>query len=98
MQSKNIPVVVEKFFHIQNLFYKHTTKASNPICKTAEIVYLQMGKESGSHRVVCLVNADEEDELGEEERCHKVLVDAVQVGAELLQDGQQDEGDQQSQQ
>lgn len=57
-----------------------------------------MGKERGSHRVVCLVNAYKEDELGEEERRHEVLVDAVQVGAELPEDGQQYKGDQQSQQ
>lgn len=57
----------------------------------------EIGKARMPHRVVGLVNADEEDELGEEERCYEVLVDAVQVGAELPQDGQQYEGDQQSQ-
>lgn len=56
----------------------------------------KIGKGRASYRVVCLVNANEEDKLREEECCHEVLVDAVQVGVELPEDGQQYEGDQQS--
>lgn len=67
-------------------------------CKNSLLLRILDQKETSSHRVVCLVDANEEDELGEEECRHKVLVDAVQVGAELPQDGQQYEGDQQSQQ
>ena len=35
-----------------------------------------------AHRVLSLVDADHEDELGEEQSRDEVLVDAVQVGAQ----------------
>lgn len=42
-----------------------------------------------TYHVVRLVDAQQEDELGEEERRHQVPVDGVQVGAEAAQQAQQ---------
>lgn len=50
---------------------------------------------AGPHRVFCLGDPDDEDQLGEEERRDEVLVDAVQVGAERLHQRQEHEGRQQ---
>lgn len=41
-----------------------------------------------SHRVVSLADANEEDELREEERCHQILVDVVEVGSHLANGSQ----------
>lgn len=51
-----------------------------------------------THRVVGLIDADQEDELREEERCYQVSVDGVQVGAEPAQQAQQDEGEEEEEQ
>lgn len=48
--------------------------------------------------IVCLVDSEEEDELREEERCHQVPVDGVEVGAEPVQEAQQDEGEEEEKQ
>lgn len=53
------------------------------------------GEGPGPHRVFCLGDPDDEDQLGEEERPDEVLVDAVQVGAERLHQRQEHEGHQQ---
>lgn len=50
-------------------------------------------QKNSTHRVVCLVDAEQEDELGEKERRHQVPVDGVEVGAEPAQEAQQDEGE-----
>lgn len=51
-----------------------------------------------THRVVGLIDAEQEDELGEEERRHQVPVDGVEVGAEAAQQAQQDEGEEEEEQ
>lgn len=51
-----------------------------------------------SHRVVCLIDAEEEDELREEQRRYQVPVDGVEVGAEPAQEAQQDEGEEEEEQ
>ncbi len=51
-----------------------------------------------THRVVSLIDAEQEDELREEERCHQVPVDGVEVGAEPAQEAQQNEGEQEEEQ
>ena len=45
-----------------------------------------------SHRVVCLVDANEEDELGEEEGGDQVAVDGMQVGAQAAEEEEEEEG------
>lgn len=47
----------------------------------------------GPHHILSLVDSEEEDELREEDGHHQVFVDAVEVGAELPEDGQEEEGD-----
>lgn len=56
------------------------------------------GKKKCTYHIVSLVDAQEEDKLGEEERCHQVPVDGVEVGTEPAQEAQQDEGDQEKKQ
>lgn len=51
-----------------------------------------------THRVVGLIDAEQEDELREEERRYQVPVDGVEVGAEPAQEAQQDEGEEEEQQ
>jgi hypothetical protein len=51
-------------------------------------------KENRPHRVLCAVDPDHEDQLGEEQRSSEVLVNAVQVGAQCPDQGEQDEGHQ----
>lgn len=51
-----------------------------------------------SHRVVSLIDAKQEDELGEEECCYQVFVDGVEVGAEPAQEAQQDEREEEQEQ
>lgn len=46
-----------------------------------------------THHIVCLIDAQQEDELREEERRHQVPVNSVKVGAELTKEAQQDQGD-----
>lgn len=43
-----------------------------------------------SHRVVSLIDAQQEDELREEERCYQIPVDDVEVGTQASQETQQD--------
>lgn len=56
------------------------------------------GSGEWSHRVLGLVDPDQEDELREEERPNEVLVDAVQVGAQCPDKGEQDKGHQEGHQ
>lgn len=51
-----------------------------------------------SYRTVGLVDAHEEDEFGEEDGGYQVLVDAVQIGVQPPQYGQQEEGDEEGHQ
>lgn len=51
-----------------------------------------------SHRVVSLIDAEQEDELREEQRCYQVPVDGVEVGAQPAQEAQQDEGEEEEEQ
>lgn len=46
-----------------------------------------------THHIVGLIDAQQEDELGEEESCHQVPVDGVKVGAEPTQEAQEDQGE-----
>lgn len=46
-----------------------------------------------THRVVSLIDAEQEDKLREEERCYQVPVDGVEVRVEPAQEAQQDEGE-----
>lgn len=56
-------------------------------------VSILCGIKKYTHRVVSLIDAEQEDELREEERCYQVPVDGVEVGADPAQEAQQDEGD-----
>lgn len=51
-----------------------------------------------AHRVLSLVDADHEDELGEEQSRDEVLVDAVQVGAQCPNEREKDKGHQEGHQ
>lgn len=41
-----------------------------------------------TYRAISLIDASEEDELREEDGCHKVFVDAVQIGTQFMQNSQ----------
>lgn len=45
-----------------------------------------------------MVNSSEEDELREEDGCHQILVDAVDVGAQSAEDRQKQKGDEEGHQ
>lgn len=51
-----------------------------------------------TYHVVSLIDAEQEDELGEEERCYQVPVDGVEVGAETAQEAQHDQGEEEEEQ
>lgn len=51
-----------------------------------------------TYQVVSLIDAQQEDKLGEEESCYQIPVDAVEVGAEPAQEAQQDQGEEEEEQ
>lgn len=67
-------------------------------CKPLKKYVVVSTAQRWTHRVVRLIDAEQEDELGEEERCYQVPVDGVEVGAEAAQEAQQDEGEEEEEQ
>lgn len=56
-----------------------------------------MGENYTDH-VVSLIDAKQEDKLREEERCHQIPVNGMEVGTEAAQQTQQDESEEEEEQ